>query len=391
MDLKDPKVREIATPTQRKVVDAMNKVNGNQVAAAKLLKMPRATVQGNLKNLRLRLVRQGYSPAHDMVHAVPDPLTLKRLSTNYDKDGGVKQQWVIAEPDKEKQMAAFQAWFDGMANELPRERPMPAPAKGNAALCNLMVFTDYHMGMLAWHKEGGANWDLKIAEKLLYDSFAYLVDAAPKAATMVLCLQGDFLHWDGLTPWTPTSHHVVDADGRFPKVVDCAIAVVRKVIRHALAKHERVHLVVCEGNHDEGSSMWMRKMFAALYEDEQRLSVDCSELPYYVYQHGETMLGFHHGHKVKNEALPMLFAAKYAKIWGNTTKRYAHCGHRHHVDEKEYTGMIVTQHPTLTAPDAYSARGGWISERAACLTTYHVRYGKIGTTVACPEMFDEAA
>ena len=88
--------------------------------------------------------------------------------------------------------------------------------------------------------------------------------------------------------------------------------------------------------------------------------------------------------------LTMLFAAQFPKMWGTTSKRYAHCGHRHHVDEKEYAGMTVTQHPTLAARDAHSARGGWISERAAALVTYHEKFGQVARTIVCPEMFEAA-
>jgi hypothetical protein len=143
-----------------------------------------------------------------------------------------------------------------------------------------------------------------------------------------------------------------------------------------------------EGNHDEASAVWLRQMFAALFEKEKRLTVNDSELPYYVHQHGEVMLAFHHGHKIHNEQLPMLFAAQYSALWGATKKRYAHCGHRHHIDEKEYSGMLVTQHPTLAARDAYAARGGWISERAASLITYHDKFGQVSKTIVCPEMLE---
>jgi hypothetical protein len=126
-------------------------------------------------------------------------------------------------------------------------------------------------------------------------------------------------------------------------------------------------------------------MFSALYEKEPRLTVNDSELPFYVYQHGDIMLAFHHGHKVKNEQMPMLFAAQFSKLWGATTKRYCHTGHRHHVDEKEYSGMTVTQHPTLSARDAYAARGGWIAERAALGITYHKKSGQYSRVYVSPQ------
>jgi hypothetical protein len=91
---------------------------------------------------------------------------------------------------------------------------------------------------------------------------------------------------------------------------------IRQLVAFALDRHERVHLIIAEGNHDESGSVWLRQMFSALYEGEPRASVDTSALPFYTFLWGDTFLGFHHGHKVKNEALPMLFAAQFREQWG---------------------------------------------------------------------------
>jgi hypothetical protein len=385
----DDKLREFATPRQAEILDALEKYKTHR-AAAEALGLSHGTVGDSVQALKKRAARMGYAPECDMTRPVPDGFFLRGTSTYINKGGKVAGQWVKNQIDHDRQREIFEAGAAAFAETLPRVSAVTAPAKIDAALCNLIVFTDYHMGQLSWHREGGADWDLKIAERLLLASFVHMVEAAPQAATCVLTIQGDFLHSDGLLPLTPAHKNVLDTDGRFSKIVACAIRVLRQLIDHALAKHQTVHLIICEGNHDEASSLWLRHMFAALYENEPRLTVNDSELPFYVHQHGETMLAFHHGHKVTNEQLPMLFAAQFPKVWGNTVKRYAHCGHRHHVDEKEYAGMTVTQHPTLAARDAHSARGGWISERAAALVTYHERYGQVARTIVCPEMFEAA-
>jgi hypothetical protein len=146
---------------------------------------------------------------------------------------------------------------------------------------------------------------------------------------------------------------------------------------------------MAEGNHDITSSIWLRVMFKALYEDEPRVQVIDSDMPYYHYQHGHTMLAFHHGHLSKNESLPLLFASQFPDVWGATTKRYCHTGHRHHAHEKEHSGMKVIQHPTLSARDAYASRGGWISEREMTAITYHKKYGQVSRTTITPEMLQE--
>ncbi|USE79496.1 LysR family transcriptional regulator [Cupriavidus gilardii] len=382
----DQRLKEWATPRQIEIIEALEQ-HGSERKAAAALGVARGTITAAISGLRKRAAQAGYSPAHDMTRTVPDGYRVRGVSTYYGKDGKPVGQWVKSAVDQERMREIMREAFDAMAESLPRVEPAPHEWGNISALCNLVVFTDYHMGMLAWHKEGGADWDIGIAERLLLASFLHMVEAAPSAGTCVLSIQGDFLHSDGLLPVTPTNKHVLDQDGRFSKIVAASIRVLRRLIDHALRKHAKVHLVIAEGNHDEASSVWLRQMFAALYEKEPRLSVNDSELPYYVYQHGDVMLAFHHGHKTTNEQMPLLFAAQFPKMWGATTKRYCHTGHRHHVDEKEYSGMIVTQHPTLAARDAYAARGGWISERAASTITYHEKYGQVARTIVTPEMF----
>lgn len=379
----DPKLLEVATPKQREYIQALHD-HGSERKAAKALGVSRNAIACAFERVRKKAsVRLEASVGS----WVPHGHKIKGLSTMVKTEDGLPQ-WVKTSEDQIKRQEAQEAAYKAMAAKLPKVDPVAPPTASNADLCNLIVFSDYHLGQLAWHKEGGADWDLRIAESLLRNSFLHMLENAPKAGQCVICLQGDFLHTDGFLPLTPAHKHVLDADSRFPKIVDAGIRVIRYLIAKALETHDSVRLIVAEGNHDETSSMWFRKMFAAMYENEPRLSVDCSEIPYYVHQFGSVMLAFHHGHKVNNEQLPLLFASQYPKLWGDTLKRYCHTGHRHHVDEKEYSGMIVTQHATLAARDAHSARGGWISERAAQCITYHAKFGQVARTFVCPEMFD---
>jgi hypothetical protein len=53
-------------------------------------------------------------------------------------------------------------------------------------------------------------------------------------------------------------------------------------------------------------------------------------------------------------------------------------GHMHHIDIKETNLMVVEQHRTLAAPDAYASRGGWMAERDAQVITYHTVRGEVG-------------
>lgn len=315
-----------------------------------------------------------------------DPFVVVGRSTLRNAEGDVVMEWEKTSRDREAEKQAQEAALAGLMADLPRLPPLPAPHTLNRDLATVYTLTDCHVGMLAWHREGGADWDLTIAEDTLVGCFEAMIASAPPSSIGIVNQLGDFLHWDGLEAVTPTSGHILDADGRFEKMVEVAIRILRRVIDAALTKHDRVHVLMCEGNHDLASSVWLRKMFAALYEREPRVTVDDSALPYYVFQHGKTMLAFHHGHLKKNDQLPILFAAQFCKIWGDTVKRYCHTGHRHHAEEKEHAGMTVTQHPTLAARDAYAARGGWFAERGASAITYHAEHGEVGRVTVRPEM-----
>ncbi|GAA0768831.1 hypothetical protein [Brevundimonas olei] len=372
---------------QRRVVQAVIDYGGVSKGAL-ALGQARSGFQRTIARVKAHAAAQGYAPDHGLKYPVPTPFVAKGHSTLYDGDGNVRLQWVKTKLDDELRSEAIREAFAAMAEELPRLKPTPAPKTGLPHLCNLYTLTDCHVGMLAWRKEGGADWDLGIAERTLTECFRQMIERSPDAETCVVNQLGDFLHSDGLLPVTPTSGHILDQDGRFSKMVSAAIRILRRIVDMALAKHSTVFVVMAEGNHDLASSVWLRLMFAALYENEPRVKVIDSELPYYVHIHGETMLAFHHGHLKKNDQLPLLFAAQYPREWGATTKRYAHCGHRHHEEVKEHSGMKVVQHSTLAARDAYAARGGWMSERQATAYTYHSRWGQVGSVTVTPEMVE---
>jgi hypothetical protein len=204
----------------------------------------------------------------------------------------------------------------------------------------------------------------------------------------VFCQLGDFLHWDGMDAVTPASKHLLDADTRFQKLVRVAIRVIRRVIDLLLRKHEEVVVLMAEGNHDPASSIWLREWLHALYENEPRVRVELNPDPYYCVEHGSTALFFHHGHKRKPAAVDTVFAAKFREVFGRTKHAYAHLGHLHSVDVKETNLMLVEQHRTLAAPDAYASRGGWISGRDAQVITYSKRFGEVGRLRISAQMVD---
>lgn len=383
----DEKLKEFGNELQANRLDELNKHNSYR-EASKVLGISQTALKQSIQILKRNAAMRGYAPDNDMSRIVPEGFKVRGVSTYYNADGKPSGQWVKSSSDEEKRKEIIKAAYDAMSNELPKVKSIEYSGVPIKTLCNLYVMTDCHVGMLAWHKEGGTDWDLKIAERVLTGCFEQMVMSSPQAGTGIVAQLGDWLHSDGMLPVTPTHHHILDQDGRFSKLVQTSVRILRRLVDFALTRHEKVIVLMAEGNHDTASSIWLRIMFNALYENEPRVQVIDSELPYYVYEHGQTMLSFHHGHLKKNDNLPLLFAAQFPKSWGNTLKRYCHTGHRHHVEEKEHSGMTVVQHPTLAARDAYAARGGWMAERQVSAITYHSKYGQVSKITVIPEMLE---
>jgi hypothetical protein len=318
----------------------------------------------------------------------PDGMYVRSVSTLVDGQTGiVKQQWVKADIEEEDQLKAkIEAGLRAAAETIKPAPRIVKPKNVDKHLCNLFTLTDCHVGMLAWGKEAGEPWDLKIAERVLTETFTRMIDAAPAAELGIVNQLGDWLHFDSLRPVTPEHGNLLDADSRYQKVVVVAVRILRTIVEHALAKHSRVHVLMNEGNHDPAGSVWLRVLFSALYADNPRVVVEMSPLPYVVIRWGKTMLGFHHGHLAKTDSLPLLFAAKFHEVWGATTKRYIHTGHKHCVEELERPGAKTIQHPTLAAADAYAARGGWLSERQATSMTYSDETGEFARGIFIPPL-----
>jgi len=381
----DDIIYSYGTIRQRELIDAVRK-HGGIKAAADFFSIKPATISSSLKGLVSRVARIGYAPNHDMTHTAPDGYLVKGTSTLYDADGGTKIQWVKTSVDAERQHEMMLEAIKSACQVIPRLKPISYKGSANTDLLNMYTITDYHIGMLAWHEEGGDNWNIKIAENTLIGAFSHMIANSPNADRCVINQMGDFLHFDGHKAVTPGHGHVLDADSRFHKMIRVAIKCLRALVDMALTKHKSVHLICAEGNHDIASAHWLQEIFYTLYENDPRVTIDNSPKPYYCVVHGSTMLAFHHGHVKGQDSLLSIVPSMFPKQWGATEYRYSHEGHMHHKQVKENAGMIREMHQTLAAADAHASRGGYISERGTTCITYSKKYGEVSRITVRPSM-----
>ena len=338
---------------------------------------------GNIKSQSVRQVREP-GPKFEYL---PNFL-LKQRSTLSDGDGNTKLQWHIERPEAAAQHQAMLAVVEALKSDIPRAKPviLNPPKSYNTDLLNQFTVTDLHFGMLSWKEETGADYDLKIAEELLLNWFAAAIKQAPDAETAILCQLGDLLHHDAHASVTPAHGHVLDADSRLQKMIRVVIRTMRRVITMLLEKHNHVHVLMADANHDPSGGAWLREMFASFFEDEPRVTVDSSASTYYAYEHGLTSLFYHHGHKKKIDSVDSVFAGQFREVYGRTKFAYGHVGHLHSDELKSTNLMKIERHETLAAPDAYAANGGWRSGRSAKVITYSKKFGEVGRCTITPEM-----
>lgn len=393
----------------REAVDAF-KTHGRIYLAAKALGIDAETLRHRLKRaaergfmlneapampgFRVTRVNDGpngksveQKPEHGESFSVPTGHVVKGVSALVNAEGQEIVKWIKTNIEATAQAVAMRSVVDAFKEELPRAEPVLAPVGGNANLLNQYTVTDLHFGMLAWGEETGTDYDLKIAEQLLLDWFAAAIKQSPDASTAILCQLGDLLHHDAHISVTPTHAHVLDADSRLQKMIRVVIRTMRRIVRMLLEKHQHVHIIMADANHDPAGGAWLREMFAAVYEDEPRVTVDVSPSTYYVHEFGKTSLFYHHGHKRKIANIDSVLVGKFREIFGRTKFSYAHMGHLHSDELKSApTTMKVERHETLAAPDAFAANGGWLSGRSAKVITYSRFFGEVGRITLTPEM-----
>jgi len=340
----------------------------------------------NLWRRKKNLASKGFGHGGDVSKFVPDGYKVKGTSTLTDAAGKTKLQWVKTDVDADRQLEMMQTAVKALCADIKPVDPVSGPNVCYKNLLNLYTVSDFHLGMMACEEEGGADFDVKIAEELFDRWFMQSLKSAPEAETAVISLLGDTLHYDSLKPTTVESGHVLAADTRYFRMIEIVMRMTRKAVDLALKRHPKVHIVISQGNHDPASSLWITQALTLLYENEPRLTIDKSPDVFKMYRHGETVLFFHHGHRVRFDQIESVMISKFRRDFGETTYSYCHVGHLHHQKIVESRNMIVEQHRTLAAKDEYASSGGWMSGRSSNVITYHKQYGEVSRLTIGPEM-----
>lgn len=373
----DEGLKEYATETQKKCIDAVNKHRSVAGAARNMMLSP-STVRDAIYAVQKKAALCGYAPEGGLTHPVPAPFIVKGVSTLYNEDGKQVAQWVKTKLDEEQWQEAIQEFIGGLVKEAKGLSPLVKPPK--ASLSDLLAvypFGDPHIGMYAWAQEAGDDFDLEIAERHILGAVDSLVESAPPAETAILLPLGDVFHANDQTNQTPGHKHQLDVDSRYPKVIAIGIKTFRHAILRALEKHQKVIVRVEPGNHDPQAKWALVFALSAYFENNPRVVIDTSPSKFWFYKFGQVLIGSTHGDTVKHEGLPGVMAADRAVDWGSTKHRYWYTGHVHNTIVKEFPGVVCESFRTLAAKDAWAAGHGYRAGRDMRCIVHHKEFGEI--------------
>lgn len=362
-------------PLPRKYAEeAVNAVHqyGDISSAARHLNLARSTLDKRLDTAR-RLygltIPSGFErlprPSGHSVHAA---------TIQYDSDGKMKNQWVrsTATPSLED---LAQIVKDVFADTSPVPK-IKAPKIPASKMFTVFPIGDHHVSMYAYAAEAGADYDVKIATRLLTGAAQFLVERAPASDRCLIANVGDFFHTDNFKNETPVSGHKLDTDTRYSVMIKSGVAMLRTFVECALQKFHTVEVLNAAGNHDPVGAAWLSLTLSLLYEKNPRVKVNTSPSKFTYYRHGQTLIGVTHGDMRRIDALPGIMATDCAKDWGVTKHRYWLTGHIHQRKVIEHPGCMIESFRTLAARDAWATAEGYRSGRDMTYITFHEDHGE---------------
>jgi hypothetical protein len=315
------------------------------------------------------------------VEPEPPGFLINRVSTYRRGDGSTIGQWTSADREKETLWNDCQeAVRRHVAEYVTPAPPILLPAltdhdpKRRVAYC----LGDPHIGLLAWWKEVGRSFDLRIAEDELCECFRQLVARSPRTETAYVVNLGDFWHAQDDKQQTPRGGNKLDVDGRTGKVGEVGLRIFRTIIDTARQHHKRTVVRSIPGNHDPVTAFWLPQTMRALYSNAPDVEIEDAYNPYQFDRFGEVLLGWCHGDGAKLEALGEIMSVDARQDWGSTQFHYWNTGHVHHWSQKELRGCFVDTHRTLASRDAWHHHAGYRSGQALKATVYHCDWGYDG-------------
>lgn len=295
---------------------------------------------------------------------IPSNFSVSRLSTYSSATGEVIGQWSRADVKKDEQWKLFTSAVESFASKYTgfvARTKAPTVTGLSDDLCALYCLGDMHVGLYATAVETGQSMDTKTIVKLGIDATRKLVAKTPACKTAYLMEVGDFFHCHDGSNATAKSSNRLDVDGRFTEVAAAGFELLVEMVNIMRSKHETIHIMLAQGNHDEEVLVWcMTAFLKATFQNDPNVIVHGSDQPIMTTVWGKNLIGLHHGHTIKMKDIPALMPVLRKDVWSEIVYCCVITGHIHHERKIEDKGVVVESKNTLNVPDVWHVSKGYI-------------------------------
>lgn len=221
---------------------------------------------------------------------------------------------------------------------------------------------DIHLGLRCFKGAADIDWNPDDAEKMtmaILDELLIMSRHFGPFERIIFPLGNDFLHTDNAFGTTTAGTFQPEGDAwknTYLRGETLALAIVERMLKEAPVK-----VISCPGNHDHISSITLGRLLNAYYHNHLDVEVDASMSPFKFHNYGVNLIGFEHGHSIRQQvrlAALMANECRLDGVWENARYCEWHLGDQHrkasgkpaHFEEQ---GVSVEFLPGLVPPNEW--------------------------------------
>lgn len=259
-------------------------------------------------------------------------------------------------------------WFEDMRSLKPLSAVKGKSFNSDGVYMLEIAAYDLHLGKVGIQ---GDSYCMDIArermvsalEDLLYKSRGWNI------GKIVFVVGNDYMHIDKAHPFPSTTKGT-------PQIISTSGELIyrfgRKLLIEAinlLSERAHVHVVVISGNHDRESMFHLGDALDLFYEESDCVTVDNGFGMMKCYKHGNSLVVFDHGDKVKPQQLPGIVMARFRAVLSSVKYIEVHRGHLHHVksqrpvlgfEDNEFNGLVVRNLSSMCGTDQWHDDKGYV-------------------------------
>lgn len=226
---------------------------------------------------------------------------------------------------------------------------------------------DHHFGKLCWGEETGTPYDLKIAEREFVAAIDEMLDRVKhfQIEKVIFPLGNDFFHANDWFSQTANGTRIESSDDRFSKVFQVGERSAQYAVERCREVAD-VEIIWVPGNHDRHTSWYLVQVLAAIFRNDEHVSIDNGPRLRKYISYGPSLLGYTHGDEEKDRDLPTLMAVEAAEAWAKATFRAWRVGHLHTKKETRFNagdthfGVEVRRFPSMCGTDSWHHMKGYV-------------------------------